>query len=148
MKPLQIIHALVTLLLLAIVVGMIVLVLVGAMTIPWLNQAGLGNAKATLQVVRGTRPNMVYPIVEGPNVIGRADQKPVDIDLYSQESPDRIWSSRQHAVIWCDNGVLSIEELNSTNGTFVNRERTQPGQKQPIRRDDLIQIGEIHFKVH
>jgi len=29
------------------------------------------------------------------NFIGRADEKPVDIDLEDQEPPDRVWCSRQ-----------------------------------------------------
>ena len=44
------------------------------------------------------------PIYEGHNFIGRADEKPVDIDLEDQEPPDRIWSSRQHALITFEDG--------------------------------------------
>jgi predicted component of type VI protein secretion system len=98
-------------------------------------------------VIRGAKLNTEYPIYEGQNVLGRADQKPVDIDLEIQKSPDRVWSSRQHAVITCENGSLFIEDLNSSNGTFVNHNRVQPGQKQPLRAKDVIQIGEVQLKV-
>ncbi|MCI0376709.1 MAG: FHA domain-containing protein [Gemmataceae bacterium] len=103
--------------------------------------------KARLLVVRGAKPGMEYPIFEGQNVIGRADEKPVEVDIEFQEFPERIWSSRQHAVIVCDNGSLVIEDLNSSNGTYVNRSRVPPGKKQGLRANDIIQIGEVQLKV-
>ena len=97
--------------------------------------------------VRGAKSGMEYPIFEGQNVIGRADEKPVEIDIEFQESPDRIWSNRQHALITCENGFLVIEDLNSSNGTYVNRNRVPPGKKQEVKANDTIQIGEVQFKV-
>jgi hypothetical protein len=155
MRSLQIVHAIVTLLLLVTILALGVLVLVGVVEVRFPNNAP-GNerpaaesrrAKARLLVVRGARPNTEYPIYEGQNIIGRADEKPVDIDLEIQESPDRIWSSRQHAVITCENGSLVIEDLNSSNGTYVNRNRVRPGQKQLLQGNDTIQIGEVQLKV-
>lgn len=105
------------------------------------------NATVQLLVVRGQRPDVRYPIFPGPNYIGRTDEKPVDIDLEDQESPDRIWSSRQHAVITFENNKLVIEDLNSLNGTFVNRTRVHPGEKRELHANDIIQIGTVHLKV-
>src|SRR5207247_404182 len=72
---------------------------------------------------------------------------PVAADLEDQEPPDRIWSSRQHALISFEEGQLAIEDLNSTNGTFVNRTRVHPGQKRPLQVNDVIQIGTVQMKV-
>lgn len=105
------------------------------------------EAKPKLVVVRGQRMNVEYPVYEGDNYLGRADEKAVDIDLEDQEPPDRIWSSRQHALITYETGQLTIEDLNSTNGTFVNRMRLHPGQKRPLQVNDVIQIGTVHLKV-
>jgi pSer/pThr/pTyr-binding forkhead associated (FHA) protein len=88
-----------------------------------------------------------YPIYEGPNFIGRADEKPVDIDLDDQEPPDRVWTSRQHACISFEAGLLSIEDLNSANGTYVNRTRVYPGPRRPLAVNDIIQIGTVQLKV-
>src|SRR5262245_16677209 len=55
--------------------------------------APIPGSKARLVVVRGLQPNWVYPIFEGSNIIGRADQQPVEIDLQPQEPEDRVWSS-------------------------------------------------------
>ena len=105
------------------------------------------GAQPRLLVLRGQNRNVEYPIYEGLNFIGRADEKPVDIDLEDQEPPDRIWSSRQHAFITFENGGLTIEDLNSSNGTFVNRARIYPGQKCPLNVGDVVQIGTVQMKV-
>jgi hypothetical protein len=105
------------------------------------------DAKPKLVVVRGQRLDVEYALYEGDNYLGRADEKAVDIDLEDQEPPDRIWSSRQHALITCADGLLTIEDLNSTNGTFVNRMRVHPGQKRPLQVNDVIQVGTVHLKV-
>ena len=100
-----------------------------------------------LVVLRGQKRNAEYPLFEGPNFVGRADEKPVDVDLEDQEPPDRVWSSRQHACIHFEEGQLSIEDLNSSNGTFVNRARIYPGTKKPLNVNDVIQIGNVQLKV-
>jgi hypothetical protein len=105
------------------------------------------GAKGRLVVLRGLRPNWEYRIFEGRNVIGRADQQPVDIDLQPQEPEDRVWSSRQHAVITCENGSMVIEDLKSSNGTYVNRNLVTPGTTRPLKAGDVIQIGEVQLKV-
>ena len=98
-------------------------------------------------MLRGQKRNAEYPIFEGLNFLGRADEKPVDIDLEDQEPPDRVWCSRQHACISFEGDVLAIEDLNSANGTFVNRRRVYPGQRRTLAPNDIIQIGNVQLKV-
>jgi len=105
------------------------------------------GGKPRLLVLRGQKINVEDPIYDGDNFIGRADEKPVDIDLEDQEPPDRIWSSRQHALIRCEEGILVIEDLHSSNGTFINRTRLYPGQKRVLNVNDVIQIGTVQMKV-
>jgi hypothetical protein len=105
------------------------------------------DAKPALVVVRGLRIGAEYPLYEGENYVGRADDKAVDVDLEDQEAPDRIWSSRQHARITFQDGALTIEDLTSTNGTFVNRLRVHPGQKQALKSNDVVQIGTVQMRV-
>lgn len=105
------------------------------------------DAQPRLVVLRGQKRNAEYPIYEGLNFIGRADEKPVDIDLEEQEPPDRIWCSRQHACLSFENNELVLEDLNSSNGTFVNRTRIYPGQKRQLAPNDIIQIGNVQLKV-
>jgi FHA domain len=105
------------------------------------------GAEPRLLVLRGQRRNVEYPIYEGLNFIGRADEKPVDIDLEDQEPPDRIWCSRQHACISFEGNQLAIEDLNSANGTYINRAKLYPGQKKSLNVNDIIQIGNVQMKV-
>ena len=105
------------------------------------------GAQPRLLVLRGQKRNVEYPVYEGLNFIGRADEKPVDIDLDDQEPPDRVWSSRQHALITFEEGKLVIEDLNSANGTFVNRVRIYPGQKRELAVNDVLQVGTVQMKL-
>jgi hypothetical protein len=105
------------------------------------------GAQPKLVVQRGQKRGAEYPIYEGQNFIGRADDKPVDIDLEDQEPPDRVWCSRQHAVLILENNVLVLEDLNSSNGTYLNRNRVFPGQKMTLKPNDVIQIGNVQLKL-
>jgi pSer/pThr/pTyr-binding forkhead associated (FHA) protein len=71
----------------------------------------------------------------------------VDIDLEDQEPPDRVWCSRQHACISFEGEQLSIEDLNSANGTYINRNKLYPGQKKQLSVNDIIQIGNVQMKL-
>lgn len=105
------------------------------------------DAQPKLVVIRGQKLNAEYPIYPDLNFIGRADEKPVDIDLEDQEPPDRVWCSRQHALITFEGGLLTIEDLNSANGTYVNRNRVYPGQKRQLSVGDVVQIGNVQMKL-
>jgi len=105
------------------------------------------DAKPKLVVLRGLKINVEYPIYEGHNFIGRSDEKPVDIDLDDQEPPDRVWSSRQHCLITFESGQINVEDLNSANGTYVNRTRVYPGQKRGLSPNDVIQVGTVQLKL-
>lgn len=100
-----------------------------------------------LLVLRGLKINAEYPIYEGSNTIGRFADKPVDIDLLSQESLEQIWCSRQHAVITFKKGVVSIEDLNSLNGTWLNGGRVHAGQSRQLKPGDIVQIGTVQMKL-
>ena len=103
--------------------------------------------KARLVVLHGLKIGTTYPIYEGANYIGRADELSVDVDLDPQEAKDRTRSSRQHAVATWSDGKLLIEDLESANGTFVNRERVKPGEKVPLKEKDVLQVGTVQLKV-
>ena len=162
MKLLQIGHVVLTALLLLGVTAFGLLVLAGQVEVrfpPKMSANGRSPAdqapngpvnpvgsKARLVVVRGLKPGVEFQLFEGRNYIGRADQKPVDVDVEDQEPPDRIWSSRQHALITCENGSHMIEDLNSANGTYVNRNRVPTGQKLELKANDIIQIGTVQLQ--
>lgn len=100
-----------------------------------------------LLVIRGEKLNAEFPIYNGKNYLGRSSDKPVDVDLTGQEPPEQVWSSRQHALITFERGLLLIEDMNSLNGTFVNRSRLHPGQQRLLQTNDIVQVGTVQFKV-
>jgi len=103
------------------------------------------GSQPKLVVIRGLKLNVEYPVYEGQNYIGRSDENPVDIDLDDQEPQERSWISRQHALITFANDELTVEDMNSANGTYVNRGRVAPGQKRGLAPDDVVQVGTIHL---
>ncbi len=104
--------------------------------------------KPKLEVVRGEKIGASFPILEGRNVIGRTLAIPVDIDLTGQETPDRVWSSRQHACCVFDGRSVVLEDLNSLNGTFVNRQRLSPGRQKVLQPGDVVQVGTVQLQLH
>src|SRR5262245_5820931 len=100
-----------------------------------------------LVVLRGMKINAEYPIYEGRNTVGRFADKPVDIDLVSQESTEQIWCSRQHAVFIFDKTTVRHEDLKSLLGTWVNGRRIHAGQAKVLRDVDVVQIGTVQMKL-
>jgi serine/threonine protein kinase len=106
-----------------------------------------GRTAARLVVLRGLRLGVEYPLCEGPNLVGRAGEHLVDVDLTEQEAEADLRSSRMHARITVARGRLTIEDLKSANGTFVNRVRVPPEQQHPLRANDVIQIGRVQLQL-
>jgi hypothetical protein len=69
-------------------------------------------------------------------VIGRAGGTEVRID--------DSFASGRHARIFEHEGLVYIEDMNSTNGTYLN-DRRLDGQ-EPLRVDDRIRIGDTEFR--
>jgi DNA-binding winged helix-turn-helix (wHTH) protein len=80
-----------------------------------------------------------YPLAEGDNVIGRDPQSDMWLDA------DGV--SRRHAIIRVDssNRRVRLEDLGSTNGTFVGRFAVET--EVALSDGDLIQIGTVDLTV-
>jgi signal transduction histidine kinase len=90
---------------------------------------------SSLRLSQGPQSGQQYPLDEKPVTIGR--QPGVEIVLDAPEV------SRQHARISCHDGHAFIEDLGSSNGTYVNRLRLR--EKVELRDHDEIQIGPFHL---
>jgi MoxR-like ATPase len=77
----------------------------------------MSNVKC-LTILEGTDPGLRYPLDASPVTIGRANDNRF---VLPQESK----ASRHHAELTEDDGVWSVRDLGSMNGTYVNGERIE-----------------------
>ena len=70
-----------------------------------------------------------------------------DVDLDTDDPEAKV--SRRHARITLNNGQYFLEDLGSTNGTFINRgKRLAPGQRQALCDGDEIIVGKTFLRFH
>src|SRR3954454_12923042 len=99
-----------------------------------------GNGWA-LEVVRGKDTGRLYALNGSELVLGNALGGEPGIDLSDQEgnSPRRM-AARQ-AKLECSAAGVTLRDLDSPGGTFVNRQRILSGQDRVLQEGDLIQLG-------
>jgi len=103
---------------------------------------------AKLIIQRGGKVGKEFPVNGTEALIGRWDADGgifPDVDLDQDDPEAKV--SRRHAKIQFLNNQYWIEDLGSTNGTFVNRgPRLSPGAKQPLKNGDEIIVGKTFLK--
>jgi len=85
------------------------------------------------------------PLPKDDVLIGRARPgvTPVpDVDLVPHGG-DRMGVSRQHARMLRGTGGWVLEDLESTNGTFLNGRQIPPGHQVRVRTGDIIRFGTL-----
>jgi len=55
--------------------------------------------------------------------------------------------SRRHAQIVLHDGELTVQDVGSVNGTFLNGHRLTPYQAAPINSGDVLQLGTLVLQV-
>lgn len=55
--------------------------------------------------------------------------------------------SRRHAILAWSQGSYTIEDLGSSNGTFINGRRMAPAQAMQLRSGDELQCGTLLIRV-
>jgi hypothetical protein len=103
---------------------------------------------ATLVIERGHSAGKQFRLGQRESNIGRWDADGgvfPDVDLDSDDPEAKV--SRRHARISFENGEYAIEDLGSTNGTFVNRgRRLKPGDRQSLKDGDEIIVGKTFLR--
>jgi len=82
----------------------------------------------------GHEPGMIYDI-DGDLVLGRGDRAEIRL-----EDP---FASSRHARIFEQGNAVVIEDLGSTNGTYLNEEVLQT--PRPLHPGDRVRIGDSEF---
>jgi pSer/pThr/pTyr-binding forkhead associated (FHA) protein len=83
----------------------------------------------------GLRAGIAFAL-DGSTTIGRSPETDIPIE-------DQFASSR-HARIYERDGYLYIEDMGSTNGTYLNGRRLDA--RELLRADDRIRIGDTEFR--
>lgn len=90
-----------------------------------------------LVIVDGVSAGRVFPVA-GAVSIGRDSSAGIVID------DDQV--SRRHAVVTADGDGARVDDLDSTNGTWVNGERVRGPRR--IGAGDELRIGHTSLRVH
>jgi len=105
---------------------------------------------ARLVIERGRSAGKQFPISNPEAQIGRWDAEGgvfPDVDLDDDDPEAKV--SRKHARIVLNGDTYFIEDLGSTNGTFINRgRRLVPGDRQSLRDGDEIIVGKTFLRFH
>ncbi|MEW6731615.1 MAG: FHA domain-containing protein [Acidobacteriota bacterium] len=106
------------------------------------------SARAKLIIQRGGTIGKEFMLTDTESNIGRWDADGgifPDVDLDQDDPEAKV--SRRHARIIHQNGQYLIEDLGSTNGTFINRgRRLLPGNRHPLNNGDEIIVGKTFLK--
>jgi hypothetical protein len=94
--------------------------------------------------------DLVLPVhVADRVVIGRIDadgSDKVDIDLMPYEGR-KLGISRRHAALYRSRHTVSLVDLNSSNGTYLNGIRLVPHQPRLLREGDEVRMGNMRFRI-
>jgi len=101
-----------------------------------LGRANVAHRAPQLVVERapGHDPGMIYDL-DGDIVLGRGERAEIRL-----EDP---FASSNHARIYEQGNIVVIEDLASTNGTYLNEEVLQSAR--PLHPGDRVRIGESEF---
>src|SRR5215210_128760 len=110
----------------------------------------MDGAHAKLIIERGRSAGKQFPLSDDESQIGRWDADGgifPDVDLDADDPEAKV--SRRHARIMRRNDKYFVEDLGSTNGTFINRgRRLLPGDRQPLQDGDEIIVGKTFLRFH
>ncbi len=101
-----------------------------------LGSADVAHRAPRLVVERapGHEPGMIYDL-DGDIVLGRGDRAEIRL-----EDP---FASARHARVYEQGNIVVIEDLDSTNGTYLNEELLET--PRPLHPGDRVRIGDSEF---
>ncbi len=112
------------------------------------SHAASDKAHAKLVIERGKSAGKQFLLSAAESQIGRWDADGgifPDVDLDTDDPEAKV--SRRHARITFRDGQYFLEDLGSTNGTFVNRgRRLSPGAHQVLNDGDEIIVGKTFLR--
>jgi pSer/pThr/pTyr-binding forkhead associated (FHA) protein len=96
-----------------------------------------GESELVVEDSEVLAPETRFPVRDGATSIGRSSAS--DIVLKGDD-----YASGRHARLTHHGGLLYVEDMGSTNGTFVNGRKTVGAT--PLRHGDTMRIGSTSFR--
>ena len=101
-------------------------------------------------VIQATNASLPIPQGKSVVVLGREDPvsgifPDIDLDPYGAQEEG---VGRKHAQLVLQGGQVCVEDLDSVNGTVVNKQRIPPRQPHPIKDGDEVRLGKMVFIYH
>jgi two-component system cell cycle response regulator len=93
---------------------------------------------ACLIIIRGQPQGHRFFLTQPEMVVGR--DAIADIVVNDQSI------SRRHAKVIQDGGKVSLSDLGSSNGTFINDKKLEPGNSIELQKEDMIKLGNSILK--
>ncbi len=109
------------------------------------------NARASqwsLEVVRGRAVGHRYALDPGETVIGNDLASARGLNLGDQEGNSPRKMAARHAALTWNNGEVTIRDLDTPGGTFINQKRLLAGQARRLENGDVIQLGGVQLRVN
>lgn len=97
-----------------------------------------GSGESCLVIIYGPSLGKRIPLSGSELVVGRDPANEVVLEL------DNV--SRRHCRLRVRDGEVTVADLGSTNGTWVNDTEVTPPREQPLRSGDLLKVGGVIFK--
>lgn len=91
---------------------------------------------ACLLVVGGELNGTIYNLNFGETVVGRNPDCTIPLDFHGV--------SRRHFTVIVEEGSVSVQDLGSANGTYLNEEKLEA--TKVLKKADVIKIGSIAMK--
>ena len=94
-----------------------------------------GRPQLEVVAAKGHEPGSLFDLTGGA-MLGRADTAEIQVD-------DQ-FASAAHARVFPRDGFMYIEDMGSTNGTYLNgRQLAEP---ERLKADDVIRIGDSEYR--
>jgi CheY-like chemotaxis protein len=95
-------------------------------------------------------PDIIRAPVSELLLFGRADdnhevQPQIDLSDYRGQ---KLGVSRKHALMIARDNRVTIEDLGSSNGTYINGQQLAVRRPHRVREGDILQLGNLKLQVH
>ncbi len=105
---------------------------------PQYNEEDMGIKIPVLEVMSGPMDGLEFPLIKTIAIVGRIKGEDISLPLDTQ-------ISRKHLKIALIENRIIIEDLNSTNGTFVYNQQISGKVEVPL--NTIFRIGETWIQI-